>query len=191
VSAATATGGGAIAGGVALKAAAVVTAATVAGGVAVTGATESGVKPGPVRPAAKVELGERIGQVSPRGVLVPGDGVARGKEDAPGQVTSAEAKAASARAPGQSKQGTHGSVASNRAGGKGAVVRKAGTPGSSRAPSQPSGAAKQPVEKKAPKIEKRTPAPKAASKPGGSKKPASSELGASGGDNGSRGPKTP
>ena len=79
-------GGGALAGGVALKAAAVVTAAGVAGGVGVVGATEieSKVK---TKPPAKVEkAGKRLGQTAPRGVLVPGRGVARGKASAPGQT---------------------------------------------------------------------------------------------------------
>ena len=79
-------GGGALAGGVALKAAAVVTAAGVAGGVGVVGATEieSKVK---TKPPAKVEKpGKRLGQTAPRGVCVPGRGVARGKASAPGQT---------------------------------------------------------------------------------------------------------
>ena len=81
-------GGGALTGGVALKAAAVVTAAGVAGGVGVVGATEieSKVKS---KPPAKVEkAGQRLGQTAPRGVLVPGRGVALGKASAPGQTKS-------------------------------------------------------------------------------------------------------
>jgi hypothetical protein len=92
VGAASATGGGAIAGGLALKAAAVVTAATVASGVAVTGSSEDGVAPPRAKPAASLENGERVGQVAPRGVVVPGNGVARGKADAPGQAKSADAR---------------------------------------------------------------------------------------------------
>jgi len=79
-------GGGALAGGAALKAAAVVTAAGVAGGVGVVGATEieSKVKS---KPPAKVEkAGQRLGQTAPRGVLVPGRGVAREKASALGQT---------------------------------------------------------------------------------------------------------
>ncbi|MDQ3122523.1 MAG: sigma-70 family RNA polymerase sigma factor [Actinomycetota bacterium] len=79
-------GGGALAGGVALKAAAVVTAAGVAGGVGVVGATEIESK-AKSKPPAKVEkAGHRLGQTAPRGVLVPGRGVARGKTSAPGQT---------------------------------------------------------------------------------------------------------
>jgi len=83
-----ATGGGLFAGGVAVKAAAVVTAASVAGGVGVVGASE--IEPGRSdrAPAAKVTRGERLGQTAPRGVLVPGQGVAKGKAAAPGQTTA-------------------------------------------------------------------------------------------------------
>ena len=83
--AAGATGGSVVAGGVALKAAAVVAAASVAGGVAVTGASEIDKKPKKATPAAS-KPGQRLGQVAPRGVTVPGNGVARGKPTAPGQV---------------------------------------------------------------------------------------------------------
>ncbi len=80
-----AAGGGAVAGGVALKAAAVVAAASIAGGVAVTGASEVDSKPGKGS-SADTRPGLRLGQVAPRGVSVPGNGVARGKPTAPGQV---------------------------------------------------------------------------------------------------------
>jgi RNA polymerase sigma factor (sigma-70 family) len=80
-------GGGAVAGGVALKAAAVVAAAGIAGGVAVTGATELDNRPAKAPSATKP--GQRLGQVAPRGVTVPGNGVARGKPTAPGQVKKA------------------------------------------------------------------------------------------------------
>jgi len=83
------TGGGFLAGGVALKAAAVVTAAAVAGGVAVAGSSETGPRPGR-RPPVLAKPGQRIGQESPRGILVPGDGVARGKTRVPGQTTRAK-----------------------------------------------------------------------------------------------------
>ena len=76
--AATATGGGLFAGGVAIKAAAAVAAVSVAGGVAVTGASELAKSPAKTRPAA-TKPGQRLGQVAPRGVTVPGNGVARGK----------------------------------------------------------------------------------------------------------------
>ena len=106
-SAAGVVGGGTFAGGVALKAAAVVTAAGVAGGVGVVGATEieSTVKS---KPPAKVEKpGKRLGQTAPRGVLVPGRGVARGKANAPGQTKSDKPRAergnsSTAGAPGKS-----------------------------------------------------------------------------------------
>lgn len=80
-------GGTAVAGGVALKAAAVVAAAGIAGGVAVPGATEVDKKP--AKTASATEPGQRFGQVAPRGVTVPGNGVARGKPTAPGQVKKA------------------------------------------------------------------------------------------------------
>ena len=87
--AATATGGGLFAGGVAIKAAATVAAVSVAGGVAVTGASELAKSPAKPRPAAS-KPGQRLGQVAPRGVTVPGNGVARGKAEAPGQTKKAE-----------------------------------------------------------------------------------------------------
>jgi RNA polymerase sigma factor (sigma-70 family) len=96
VGAASTAGGGALAGGVALKAAAIVTAATVTGGVAVTAASEDGARAGSTKPASLINRGERVGQVAPRGVLVPGNGVARGKAAAPGRTKSAEAKARAA-----------------------------------------------------------------------------------------------
>jgi RNA polymerase sigma-70 factor (ECF subfamily) len=86
-------GGSVFAGGVALKAAAVVTAAGVAGGVGVVGAAEKEPKV-KKKPAALVQKpGKRLGQTAPRGVLVPGNGVARGKADAPGQVKTSKAHA--------------------------------------------------------------------------------------------------
>jgi RNA polymerase sigma factor (sigma-70 family) len=82
------TTGGALAGGLGLKVAAVVAAAGVAGGVGVTGSTEVDKKPAKAdRPAAQ-QPGQRLGQVAPRGVSVPGNGVARGKAAAPGQTKS-------------------------------------------------------------------------------------------------------
>jgi len=96
-----AAGGGVFAGGVALKAAAVVTAASVAGGVGVVGATEVEQKEKGKgnSPVLSERPGERLGQVAPRGVLVPGRGVARGKAVAPGQT-----KKPSARVPGRSAE---------------------------------------------------------------------------------------
>jgi RNA polymerase sigma factor (sigma-70 family) len=81
-----ATGGGIFAGGVAVKAAAAVAAVTVAGGAAVTGVSEISKSDKQKQPPAATKPGERLGQVAPRGVLVPGNGVARGKATAPGQV---------------------------------------------------------------------------------------------------------
>ena len=87
-----ATGSGLLGGGIALKAAAVVTAAGVAGGVGVAGSSEVESRPGAKKPALVSKPGERVGQVAPRGVLVPGNGVARGKATAPGQLESAGEK---------------------------------------------------------------------------------------------------
>jgi RNA polymerase sigma factor (sigma-70 family) len=78
-------GGGILAGGVTAKAAAVVAAASVAGGVGVVGATETASTPKGPPAKAKSTPGERLGQTAPRGTLVPGRGVARGKATAPGQ----------------------------------------------------------------------------------------------------------
>jgi RNA polymerase sigma factor (sigma-70 family) len=80
-------GGGILAGGLGLKAAAVVAAASVAGGVGVAGSSEVDQPAKSKRPAAQQEQpGARLGQVAPRGVSVPGNGVARGKPFAPGQT---------------------------------------------------------------------------------------------------------
>ena len=81
------TSGGILAGGLGLKAAAVVAAAGVAGSVGVAGSTQVDAKPrGAKGSTTQVERGERLGQVAPRGVSVPGNGVARGKPNAPGQT---------------------------------------------------------------------------------------------------------
>jgi RNA polymerase sigma factor (sigma-70 family) len=98
--AAGAAGGSAVAGGVVLKAAAVVAAASIAGGVAVTGASEVDKKPAKTPPAAS-KPGQRLGQVAPRGVTVPGNGVARGKPTAPGQLKKETDSAKSANAGAQ------------------------------------------------------------------------------------------
>ncbi len=82
----TAAGGGLLAGGVALKAAAAVAAVGIAGGVTVTGVSKLESHPAKKAPPAATKPGERLGQVAPRGVSVPGNGVARGKPTAPGQV---------------------------------------------------------------------------------------------------------
>ena len=86
-------GGTAVAGGIAVKAAAVVAAVSVVGGVGVTGASEIDKKPEKT-PATASTKAQRLGQVAPRGVLVPGNGVARGKASAPGQLKPAHSKAA-------------------------------------------------------------------------------------------------
>jgi RNA polymerase sigma factor (sigma-70 family) len=117
-----ATGGGVLAGGMAVKAAAVITAVAMTGGVAVVGSSEIGSKPQNKPPVQTDKPGARLGQVAPRGVLVPGNGVARGKATAPGQIKRVEAKTrgranhartrassgrsdqAKARAPGQTKR---------------------------------------------------------------------------------------
>ena len=97
-----AVGGGVFAGGVVLKAAAVVTAAGVAGGVGMVGAAEVEPKAKKKSPALIDKPGQRLGQTAPRGVFVPGRGVARGKANAPGQ-----AKPDKARDPrGSSSNGT-------------------------------------------------------------------------------------
>ncbi len=90
---ATASGaGGVLAGGLGLKVAAVVAAAGVAGGVGVAGSSEVDKKPAKAtRPAAE-QPGSRLGQTAPRGVTVPGNGVARGKVSAPGQTKTADTK---------------------------------------------------------------------------------------------------
>ena len=83
------TSGGVLAGGVGLKVAAVVAAAGVAGGVGVPGSSEVDTKPAKPHRSSAVQPGARLGQVAPRGVSVPGNGVARGKASAPGQTNTA------------------------------------------------------------------------------------------------------
>jgi RNA polymerase sigma factor (sigma-70 family) len=101
---ATGTTGGILAGGLGLKAAAVVAAAGVAGGVGVAGSSEVDGKPTRSnRPAAQQQQGARLGQVAPRGVSVPGNGVARGKPFAPGQ-TKAKTTGSERRADAQLKK---------------------------------------------------------------------------------------
>ena len=118
-SAAGVVGGGTFAGGLALKAAAVVTAAGVAGGVGVVGAAEVEPK-AKSKPPAKVEKpGKRLGQTAPRGVLVPGRGVARGKATAPGQTKTGNPRAKSANP----SAGTRGNSADAKARGPGQNVR--------------------------------------------------------------------
>ena len=95
---------GVLGGGVAVKAAAVVTAASVAGGVGVVGAAEVEPKKDRKAPVRAEAPGERLGQVAPRGVVVPGNGVAVGKvgkSDLPGRRNGrAAAGQGAAKAPG-------------------------------------------------------------------------------------------
>ena len=122
-----ATGGGLLAGGVALKAAAVVAAVGVAGGVAVTGASVTHDKKAKKPAATSTKPGQRLGQVAPRGIVVPGNGIARGKAGAPGQARrtntpagSTAAKAKTHRRSGLSHSGsTSSSKRSSHAGGTG------------------------------------------------------------------------
>ena len=116
----SAVGGGVFAGGVALKAAAVVTAAGVAGGVGVVGAAEIEPKPEKKVPALVQKQGKRLGQTAPRGVLVPGNGVARGKAQARGQVK----KDIVAGARGTSSNGAPSARATGKSPSRGQSVRK-------------------------------------------------------------------
>ena len=92
---------GVLGGSMALKAAALATAASVAAGVGVAGSADVG--PNDVRkPPPRVEAveavekpGKRLGQLAPRGVAVPGNGVALGRT---GQGVKAKGK--NGRAPG-------------------------------------------------------------------------------------------
>ncbi len=93
--------GGLLAGGVGVKIAAVVAAASVAGGVGVAGSSEIGSKPEKSKPATA--NGARLGQVAPRGMTVPGKGIAVGKTTAPGQTKAAGASNARATGKGLSK----------------------------------------------------------------------------------------
>jgi RNA polymerase sigma factor (sigma-70 family) len=124
----SATGGGIFAGGLAVKAAAVVTAASLTGGVAVVGSSTIDSKPAGTPPTKSAKPGERLGQVAPRGVLVPGNGVARGKANAPGQAKRLEAKerarAAKVRAAKARKQ-AQGRSAAARADAPGQAKRSA------------------------------------------------------------------
>ena len=120
--------GGVLAGGLGLKVAAVVAAAGVAGGVGVTGSTKVNEKPAkPIRPAAE-QPGARLGQVAPRGVTVPGNGVARGKVSAPGQTNAGSAKQPGSTRTQKAKNGAPGktvSAAKRRAAQQRAAQRKA------------------------------------------------------------------
>lgn len=114
---------GVFGGTVVLKAAAVVTAASVAGGVGIVGGAEVDRKDArktPVPVEAVERPGKRVGQVAPRGVTVPGRGVAVGRTGAaskPGKRTGIVRDRArnSKPAPGVVKQAdrTAPAVASN------------------------------------------------------------------------------
>jgi hypothetical protein len=121
-----AAGGGALAGGIALKAAAVVAAVGVASGVAVTGASEIDTKPAK-KATVVTNPGQRLGQVAPRGVSVPGNGVARGKPTAPGQVKKNNPTAtAKTGKHANAKRGTHRrATAKNSASARGQQTRAA------------------------------------------------------------------
>ncbi len=126
-----ATGSGLLGGGIALKAAAVVTAAGVAGGVGVAGSSEVENRSAVKKPALTSKPGKRIGQVAPRGVLVPGNGVARGKATAPGQLNRA---GGSAGAAAENAQRGNSAAAKAAAPGQqtGGPKRQADKPGSSK-----------------------------------------------------------
>ena len=113
-----ASSGGLLAGGVALKAAAVVAAVGVAGGAVAVGAKVEGVGGHGKAKHVATAPGKRLGHVAPRGVLVAGNGVARGKAAAPGQarravVHASHTKAHEAHTPKQ----THTATTVSSAGG--------------------------------------------------------------------------
>ena len=95
---ATATGGGALAGGVALKAAAVLATVSIAGGVGAVATTDVEEKILGSSPEREDLAGERIGQVAPRGVYVPGQGVALGKAKQAADLIAQKAQLAKKRA---------------------------------------------------------------------------------------------
>ena len=89
VSASAASSGGFVAGGAAIKAAAAIVAVTVASGAAVTTAVEMAQNAETKAPTALAAPGKRLGKTAPRGVSVPGNGIARGKLTAPGALKKA------------------------------------------------------------------------------------------------------
>ena len=90
----SAASGGFFAGGVAIKAAAAIVAVTVASGAAVTGALQITQGSAPKTPAAARASEQRLGQVAPRRVGVPRNGVVRGKLSASGAVKKVAAATA-------------------------------------------------------------------------------------------------
>ena len=130
-----ATGGGIFAGGVAVKAAAAVAAVTVAGGAAVTGVSEISKSDKQKQPPAATKPGQRLGQVAPRGVLVPGNGVARGKATAPGQLKGSTAhKSGMSQATRTKKNSRPTKPATAATGKRVAGARRQNTPKSSTEP---------------------------------------------------------
>ena len=168
--------GGAAGGGIALKAAAVVTAASVAGGAGVVGAADV-ERQDPKREATvRVERpGERLGQVAPRGVTVPGRGVAAGR------TTVTE------------RPGKRIGQLLRRAGPKSAPVRAAGRENRDAHPGAPKAASKERSAEARTKAHGKVPPvkkPKARARGRESEKPAAREpaVQSSGGGDGGRGP---
>jgi RNA polymerase sigma-70 factor, ECF subfamily len=97
------TAAGVLGGSVAAKAAAVVTAASIAGGVGVAGGAQVEEKKKAKDVAARVDTvqqpGRRLGQVAPRGIAVPGRGVAAGKTIATPRAAPVRQKAAKPEPP--------------------------------------------------------------------------------------------
>jgi RNA polymerase sigma factor (sigma-70 family) len=178
------TSGGVLASGVGLKVAAVVAAAGVAGGVGVAGSSEVDKKPAKPSRSSAEQPGVRLGQVAPRGVSVPGNGVARGKVTAPGQTKAASqgaerrararAQKAKAAARGQTVSAEKRRVAALRQ-----AARNTGSATQATRPPQATRAQGAPA-KKPPSSEKTSPAetkqtgtaatPNASDKAGGPKK---------------------
>ena len=171
------TSGGVLAGGVGLKVAAVVAAAGVAGGVGVAGSSEVDKKAAKADRVTSQTPGVRLGQVAPRGVSVPGNGVARGKLTAPGQTKAqaaakarAQAKAAARRARMQAQKRKpaargQGVSAEKRA----ASAERKGTKTPPNANGRQTGSTREPKATAPPKPAKETPpsaqAPPEASQP--------------------------
>jgi RNA polymerase sigma factor (sigma-70 family) len=164
-----AAGGGVFASGIALKAAAVVAAVGVASGVAVTGASEIDTKP--AKKPAVTKPGERLGQVAPRGVSVPGNGVARGKPAAPGQVKKASATAsAKAAAKRHAQRGSRrGAIKTNKASARARQARAATRANSTTAHSSAKPVATAKVKVATPQQSELTTSSKPAESPGQAK----------------------
>lgn len=148
---ATGSAGGILAGGIGMKAAAVAAAASVAGGVGIAGSSEVDRPAKPRKPVAE-QSGKRLGQVAPRGVLVPGNGVALGKASAPGQARTkaaaqrsnaakARARAAATRAANAKARARGQSVSAAKR--DAAAQKKASSPERSAA-TKPAGAGSKP-----------------------------------------------